>query len=461
MDKVKWYTERNDRTNRIDEVLLNSESKRIGVIIENPETYSSQVMALISLNIMSRWCRKISIQIPGNINCILKDRTNFTFNKLLEKTVSEADPFGDFKLENVENDKCEIILIIGSKNIFENKTCYWINSSGWVYGFGYGCKSQSIQTPKNENPLGAAFSAISINSLIFSEYINLVKNEFSENWLSLFDFNHNMLPNTLNNPNFDIPLDFGEIWQIGAGAVGSSFNYILSLLCIKSSLKIIDYDEVSIANTSSSLSFTADDAFNSKKKIYSCKDLLKETEYFNVKIHDGDYSSFIDKGHLENIYPDIILCFANEKNIWSTIQYNDPPLVLHATTSSNWGINFGRHIPFKEWCVVCRFGNTEYQYTPVCSEGLVTNSEGKDEKLGTLPFLSAASSVLVLGEMIKLSLYKNSNYPINENFIQLSLKEISSSKFMSIQRQKGDGCSICKNQMYDNYHSDYKQSKFC
>jgi hypothetical protein len=461
MEKIAWYEQRNDRTNRIDEVLLDSSAKRIGIVIENPESYTNQVMALICLNIMSRWCRRISIEVTSDVACCIYNKTEYRLQELLKTTVEEVDPFGDFKFEKITPEICDIVLLIGNHRTFTEENKYWIASNNWVYGFGYDAKKSSLEeSGLKDNPLGAAFAAISINSLIFSDYIGLSKNQTSENWGSLVDYKHSDSPNALSNSKMVTPLDIGDIWQVGAGAVGSSFDYVLSLIPLKGSLKIIDFDKVSIPNTSSSLVFSAADAFASVEKNKTCKKAFKETEIFNVDIYDGDYSSFIRQDHLEKNYPDCILCFANERNIWSTIQFNEPPIVLHATTSSNWGINFGRHIPFIDWCIVCRFKNVEHNHTPTCSKVTNVTPKAKEEKLGILPFLSAAAGCIVLGELIKMSQYQKEELLGNENFLQLSLKDIPNSKFLKLQMPTSPECPICSMQYASTYHPSFQKSKF-
>jgi len=196
--------------------------------------------------------------------------------------------------------------------------------------------------------------------------------------------------------------------------------------------------------------FTAEDSFHETDKILICENILDIVKGLNTNSYKKDYSLFIKESNLLQIYPDIILCLANERNIWSTIQHNFPPLVLHATTTPNWGINLGRHIPMKDWCIVCRFGISEYETTPLCSEAQIRIVDEEEEILGILPFLSSAAATLTLSEIIKSTMH---GYNLRkENFIQFAfLKEAS--EFLKLVMPKKDECPVCKNQSVEDYNT--------
>ena len=130
-------------------------------------------------------------------------------------------------------------------------------------------------------------------------------------------------------------------------------------------------------------------------------------------------------------------------------------IAFHATTTKNWGINFGRHIPLKEWCLVCRF-ESEIKNTmiPTCAVGVVQIDSQLKEILGMLPFLSTAASVLVLADLAKLSL---DGYPVNKDFIQFSMRSIEG-VFITYQNPRRP-CFVCKNHDASIYPTAIKTSK--
>jgi hypothetical protein len=223
---------------------------------------------------------------------------------------------------------------------------------------------------------------------------------------------------------------------------------------ISGAIHTVDFDKVCIANTSTSLLFTGSDALDEVKKISSCEDVLSFNQRLQPLPFNGDFNDFINADNLEKNYPDAVLCFANERNIWSSVQYKCPPLVLHATTSRNWGINFGRHIPFQEWCIVCRFGMKQRNTAPTCAKGSIQNEQGTQEILGILPFLAPAAAIQVLGELIKLNM--RVGYPFNNNFLQFSLKNNGLSDFQTQQLSAKPDCPICSTQDIRDYPEGFR-----
>lgn len=461
MEAAEWYRLRNDRTNRIDNILLDSNAKVICVQVKRHNDFSGQVMAIMVANIMARWCRRITFYLPEKVPCLIGRWSGQMLHEVIENIMVSADPYGEFtfKIDYDDPTMADYTLTIGLPT---NANHFWIDAQGWVGGFGYGTIPKRIVSNSNDkNPVGAIYAASFINSAIFSSYIDNRELQSFERWHSLFDFKTSTSYTGLENPIIQNSPDIGKVWQIGAGAVGSSFDFILSLIPVIGSINILDYDRIEIPNTSSSLVFTGDDALKKISKVKACVDVLKFNKSLLATGHPNmDYGQFISEGNLERDYPDLIVCFANERNIWSTIQNNEPPIVLHATTSSNWAVNFGRHIPFKEWCIVCRFGIGEHHYTPVCSAAVDKIEDQTEEKLGILPFLSPVAAVLVFAEILKLNMQAEIKYPANSNFALVSLKEVSGSNLLNLFRAPKKNCPICSQQDEAYYHDGYKKSKF-
>jgi hypothetical protein len=462
MEAAEWYELRNDRANRINDVLLDSSAKTIAVVVGDSESLSHQTMAVTMANTLSRWCRRVTFFLSKSARSLVPGNPKM-LHELISEVMTSADPYGDFHVKETSqfSNDFNYKVVVGQTSQWSHlQDFFWLDSDGWISGYGFGNpKNQLSKKADSNNPVGAAFSAACINSVIFSDYVGLSKMVGFEKWISLFDLKTSTTFDGLRNPTITSPVDLGSIWQIGAGAVGSTFDFILSLLPAKGTIHIIDYDKVSIPNTSSSQIFTASDAFSETKKVLACERALANNRSLIVKTHDKDFGRFINEGHLKNSYPDCILCFANEKNIWSIIQNNEPPIVLHATTSSNWVVNFGRHVPFDEWCIVCRFGIEESHYVPVCSTGTSRVDSKEEEKLGILPFLSPVAATLTLCELIKLSQFQ-SQYPINSNFSQFSLKNVTETQPMSIQMAPKKDCPVCSNQDISSYHQGYEKSKY-
>jgi len=459
VDIKKLYNERNDRINRLLGFNLDSSVKRIGVVITKDAdfSYSDQVMAIMTLNILARWCQKIVIDVDESIVCKINGCGNLTLKSYFQEKLQRIDSFGEFEFNNCQNWNCDIILMIGNNSVL-TQNCYWVNSCGWLAGHGFGIPQTVDKTQKDDNIVGAAYAACLANAMVFNDYIDSSVSTPFKKWYSLFDFTSSSAPNYANNQKLPHEINFGKIWQIGCGAVGSSFDSLLSFAKVSGEILLIDFDIVTTPNISSSILFEENHATNSIKKIDVAESCIRNNQNFSIGKFDGDYGEFISSGGQEVGYPDLILCFANERNIWSTIQNNYPPLVLHATTTENWGINFGRHLPNTEWCIVCRFGQQIYSTTPVCSGSTFKISESNEEKFGVLPFLSPAAAVITLSEIIKLNL--GDNKCSRENFLQFSFKDFQNSTFQRIFRSANPDCPVCSSQSDKVYALYLDKSKY-
>lgn len=454
----EWYACRDDRTKRVDSC-SGFEDFSLGVVIDPrmESVYAIQAMAVITLNILSRWCRTIKVLMPVDTISRLPSWEGQNLKDVLEKIMFDADPYGQFTFGNVTEKDIDQVLIIGKTNETFQKPHIWINGSGWIAGVGYNSSNIPFSKYEDDNPVGPAFASCLGVAEIFRQACGLSVPSPYSIWYSLYDFEKTTdNPNQLKNPKYTTDYNFGRIHQVGCGAVASSLDFLLSLTKWEAEIDLIDYDKVDCTNCNRSLSFSAYDAISNKKKIDICADVLRNSRILPI-IFEGSYTDFIKAGKFLDTPPDLILCLANERNVWADIQHNYPPIVLHATTTQSWGVNFGRHIPQKEWCILCRFSKEiEHKFTPSCGEvEIIPQKEQEIPQMGVLPFLSPASAVLVLAEMAKIPF---TDYPINNNFILFSFKSAGNA-FLHYQRRRELGC-ICIDQILEIYPDKIKRSKF-
>jgi hypothetical protein len=462
MEMKDWYQKRNDRINRIENIRLDYlTDKPIAVIIgkNNINRYSNQLMTLISLNILSKWNSRITTELNGSIECCLPNYPNTKLKQVIEAVIYENDPFGKFKFsELLDTSEFEYILIIGDDNKNYPTNSIWIDSYNWVFGISNSSLHYCKPKIESKNPIGPVFAACSGIALLFKNYNDNSTPRLFEKWYTLFDYKSSNSVDVLQNPEIPYDINIGNTYQIGCGAIGSSLDYLLSLTNLRGKIFLIDYDKINIENICSSLIFNYNDAKEEHKKTEACKKSIMKNQLLEVVVYDGDYSSFIKSiDYFHDQYPETILCLANEKNVWATIQNNLPPVVYHATTSPNWVVNFGRHIPQKEWCIVCRFGIENYDYVPKCSTGIINGTNEKGEThLGTLPFLAPTAATLILSELIKKNIYPN--YPLSpENFIQFSMNFAKMNEFILIKKNKKESCPVCRSQSLTDYPAHFKK----
>ena len=132
-----------------------------------------------------------------------------------------------------------------------------------------------------------------------------------------------------------------------------------------------------------------------------------------------------------------------EYNVRWAIENNYPPLMIYGTTTMDWGINLGRHIPFIDDCLVCRYPEKKENIQYVCSEGKLYDPKQEDID-AALPFLSPLAAILIVAEVIKAQL---KGYPFNEDFAFLDFKG-KTEKILKYQRKPKRNC-FCRNKNED------------
>lgn len=449
LSREQWYSQRDDRTLRVDGV-KGFDNFSIGIVIDPLESgyYSTQVAALVCANTLSGWCKSICIHPIGQ-KSVLPNSFGLDLSKLLLNTITDNDPYGNYELRKFSSEEIDLVIRIGGTTKLTDKSIA-IKGSGWIAGMSNTMLANLLPVD-NINPIGPSFAACLASAYAFNVAISKVYPPPFAKWYSILDFMVSDTPSD-SNPSIDNNFHFGKILQVGCGAVGSSLDYLISLMKLNAELSIADFDHIEPPNCSSSLSFTAYDSVTTPltKKVDVCDRVLRSSGII-PKVFSSPFTADIYSA----VNPDLILCLANEKSIWPAIQHNYPPLVYHATTTPNWGINFGRHIPTREWCIVCRFGIGDYKFKPVCSTAVVEVEEKKI--LGVLPFLSPSAAIITLSEILKLSL---PNYPVNENFYQFSFKKLSSAEFIGQQKERRSDCEVCSTQSFDFYPKLLKNSKY-
>jgi len=459
LDKQEWYLKRDDRTRRVNEI-KGFEDFKVGIIVSNEivDDFQCQVMTWIIANILARWCRRITFQISEKAISNPHFLKGNNFKNSIKEALFQIDPYLVLEFDNVDENKVDTVCVIGNQTGQFTERTIWIDCEGWLAGIGIYPRRKSPTRIGSKNILGASFAACLGCSELFRRAIGKEPMQEQEQWYSLWDFKKSLTKSELKNAPYNNNWEFGHLQQAGCGAVGSSFDYLLALTNWSGSIDLVDYDTVSYSNCNRALPFTAYQAVAEVTKADACSDVLKTNPKIHYRKFLHDYSEYIKQGNFLKPTPDLILCLANQGTIWPDIQYNLPPIVLHATTTPNWGVNFGRHIPKKEWCILCRFSDETKRlrrFTPECGKGIVAEENDAAPILGVLPFLSPMSAVLLLAEMAKMAF---SPYPISSNFVEFSFKT-STGTFLQNTGQIKEDC-ICRSQEIDTYLELIKKTKY-
>ena len=135
------------------------------------------------------------------------------------------------------------------------------------------------------------------------------------------------------------------------------------------------------------------------------------------------------------------------------MQNNVPPVMVHASTTANWGVNHGRHIPGTDDCLVDRFPGEAGAAELVCATGK-TLVEGEPID-AALPFCSLFAGLLITAELLRLQL---PDYPQVPNFALLDWYG-SLGTIQKWNRARRPGC-ICRLQDQDLHATFNKATKY-
>lgn len=414
VDAKAFYELRDDRTNRIVSD-RGYQSARCLVTIDKKfaDTLPGQVLLCVSCNLLSRWCRNVTIVLTNTkthefLSSSFRDLGNHILTQM-----NSADPFGKFEVQSDITGEPDIHLHIGVQLVRKSDNFVAVNASGWHAAISRSAPIQ-LSDSTETNVIGAIGAACLGVAQLFKYTINYPQDQFSANGiLDLFRLEHHKSAETLEfvDPNFDFNL--GRILMVGAGSVGSAAAYCFSLLNLKCYLGIVDHDVAKIENFNRSPIFDKGN-YGTNKAEAVCEYLYGSTVKATPFV--GEWNDFNLRHNREDEGFDIWLPLANENGVRWSMQSSIPPLMIHASTGRNWNVNHGRHIPGSDDCLVDRFQAKNDESVFACSTGKVNHQEVEID--AALPFLSVFAGLLITADLVRLSVH---NYPQIENFAELFL----------------------------------------
>ena len=202
--------------------------------------------------------------------------------------------------------------------------------------------------------------------------------------------------------------DIGRLLMVGAGSVGSSAAYCMRMVGVTGNVTVVDKDVVKIENFNRSPIFGRQTTGLSKSEAVAAH--LTESRLRTVArtVWWNDYIARQDRFTLPF---DVWLPLANDHGVRFSMQNNVPPVMIHASTTANWGVNHGRHLPGNDDCLADRFPNVVGGDALVCASGETIDHEDRID--AALPFCSLFAGLLVVAELVRLQL---PNYPQVPNF---------------------------------------------
>lgn len=193
-------------------------------------------------------------------------------------------------------------------------------------------------------------------------------------------------------------VDVGQGLMIGAGAVASAAVYWLKQWGSKSTWAILDRDQIKLHNTNRCLLFFPDQAAQPNKRGVAKALCLAQHLPDAVGVCEWYHQTQEARQSF-----DMVLVLANEFNVRTLVSSRNDPIQLQATTGRSWLSQLHRHIVGRDGCVRCRMSDIR---TPQfsCSEASTATAEQPTRPDAALPFLSAASGLMLVTAMQRLQL---------------------------------------------------------
>lgn len=364
---------------------------------------------------LSRWCRQIEFGFPDTPLVERLQLASFkTLHERIAAEVNDADPFGRFTFRAPRSADVQYALGVG-KGASNEPVDFTIDGDGWLACAGKGDRSFGI-SHRGSNTVGPALAACIGVADAFKVATRMPDaSRVRGVVLSGFELGPADLATPKGPPEVAERVPLGNVEVIGLGSVGSGVVYLLAMLPIFGSARLVDHDVVKIENLNRSPLFGVSDV--AKPKVEVAERYLRP--FVTVEAYPYRYDEFIK---LEGRRPgdvDLMLALANDFGVRSFIENNFPPVQVYGTTTPDWGINYHRHIPLREDCSLCRFPTDGEQANFVCSETQIETEQGERVD-AALPFLSMAAAALTVGDLMKLQL---PGYPFTPNFAFLDFKD--------------------------------------
>lgn len=428
MSAAEFYRLRDERTSLMvgDDIRALSRLT-LSIGDEEANTFNGQLCFLLLVSLSARWCRHLGVQAP---NAQLHPDIGIMFGStsLVDASYAiakMADPFGLFQTSAMSDSTSHIH--VGLKTI---TGAYTVMGSGWVAAAGDGIDFGS--DAENTNPMGPALAAVVGACRSLRE--SLRHTDLTESLrLSLWDYSSGTEANV--GPALQ-PFDLGRMLIVGTGAVGSSIAFLLPLLPVTiEKVHLIDADSVELPNLNRSLLFTAKD-LNALKVETVTRHLKKfginvsstPTWYSGASPNLGEY--------------DLVVPGANEYGVQYEMMNNYPPLMIGASTGTQWDIHLQRHIPIIDDCLECRIPSEKPKSILRCGTGDVSNlvDPGAPRQTGALPFLSFSASLLALSEIAKLGIPA---YSMPKENGAIMLFKVPEPSFMTVRYDRKTNCHYC------------------
>jgi molybdopterin/thiamine biosynthesis adenylyltransferase len=399
----EFYAARDDRTSRISDgtdyrdaaILVAGESDALS-------TYAGRVAARTTLNLLSRFGRNVDLAFPS---VAADDELGPTAPTLAEQSLRQmwaADPHGRFGWTRAPDlSAYDCIVAVGDSDLETRATpTIRLDGGGWLARV---VRDESIEPVDIEdtNPIGPAVAACLGSAEAFKTVVGAPEAGLTDA-VTYDAFSHEAYEEAVTpaHPGLPMSINLGTVRMVGVGSVGSAAAYFLRRLSVEGALQLVDYDPVELVNLNRSPLFTARHALEETSKAEATAEFL--ADHMDVQTFEGGYDEFTETAPET---ADIVLPLANERNVRRSIQYDRPPLMIHASTGQS-DVFVRRNIPLEDPCLLCHFPPETAETDAACAAGEAPTSDDSEDNGpdAAFPFASFLAGCFMAGELAKLPL---------------------------------------------------------
>jgi len=405
-----FYAERDRRTRQYGATA--DALERPILIMVDPEvaaTRAGQIATLALVNMAARVHRRIALIIPG-VPLIARSLVPAADLQSAAIGIARAiNPVLDLYLEpNIEG--CDFVARIGLGTELPSSLDAYLD---WHGGLGV-LATSPIPGPTHDpaSRFGAAtaavLGAVALFRLGHGQAVHPAR-------LNPLDFTTGAAAGTRDHTG---PIDVGDVLVVGAGAVATALLYWARELGTSGGWDIVDGDIAKLHNTNRCLTMTAADAGwpNGEPTTTPVAKAATAARAIGARAHPQWYDHWQPQHEARH---DLVLPLANGRSVRTLIAQRGEPLLLHATTSSNWTAELHRHRPDHDDCPACRIRDTARPQM-TCSTGPAVPEE-PDSPDAALPFLSAGAGLLLAAALADLPAAAALEHPVNHWQLDLTL----------------------------------------
>jgi hypothetical protein len=353
---------------------------------ETAATETGQVLVLSAVNMLARVHPAIVLSFPDTPLIVRSPCGGSTLAEACAKLAAAANPE---IIVDAPTRTANTALCIGIGADATHASVY----AGGARFTGFTGTTPQTLTPEPSTLMGGALAVTLAAGYLFRTAIALPV--IIDRSISLWTLDETT---TATGPAACGPVEVGNAWIVGAGAIGSALAWWLYHTGLVGAWTIIDGDCVEATNLNRSLGLFAHDAgltgLPAVMKAEAAASLIPRSQAFPIWWDDWVAT--------DPASPDVLLPLANERAVRAAIAAYSHPAVLHASTSPNWTAELHRHLIGRDDCIACRLPEAAPAFACATAPALPTGDGRGTSNDAALPFLSGAAGLLALAGLLQL-----------------------------------------------------------